>query len=61
MVKYMNKVYQNDKELIELKPIIFGGDPNDTNNKLTVSRKEHIEYVKYWNSIIDNIRKEKII
>ena len=57
----MNKIEQEDKEIIEIKPVIFGGDPNDINNKKIVNRKEHIEYVKYWNSIIREIRNKKII
>jgi hypothetical protein len=44
------------KEIIEIKPIIFGGDPTDPANKMVVSRAQHIELVRYWNGLLRSMR-----
>lgn len=36
-------------ELVEIKPILFGGDPVDPSNKTWLSRTEHIKFVQFWN------------
>ena len=41
-----------DHEIIEIMPIIFGGSPTDKSNKAKINRKQHIDYVKYWNKIV---------
>jgi hypothetical protein len=41
-----------DSEIWEIQPIIAGGDPNDENNKVIVSRRKHIELVRWWNAKI---------
>lgn len=43
-------------EIFEIKPIILGGDPFDLKNKAFLSRKEHIEAVRYWNRVIHEMR-----
>lgn len=40
------------KEIFEIKPIILGGSPTDCANKIILTRREHIEAVRYWNKLI---------
>jgi hypothetical protein len=44
-------------ELVEIKPIILGGDPVDPRNKTWVTRQQHFELVRYWNRVIREFRK----
>ncbi len=44
------------KEVFEIKPVILGGSPTDVQNKTILSRKQHIEAVRYWNRLIREIR-----
>jgi hypothetical protein len=44
------------KEIFEIHPVILGGSPTDPANKVILSRREHIEAVRYWNGIIRQIR-----
>jgi hypothetical protein len=44
------------KEIVEITPIIFGGDPRDDKNKQFLTRDQHVEYVRYWNRIISDLR-----
>jgi len=39
------------KEIHERHPIVFGGDPIDTNNKAYVPTKKYAELVVFWNKI----------
>lgn len=45
-------------QLVEIKPIIVGGDPVDPRNKTWVTRQQHFELVRYWNRIISDLRKQ---
>jgi hypothetical protein len=45
-------------ELVEIKPIIVGGDPTDPKNKTWVTRQQHFELVRFWNRIIRDLRKQ---
>lgn len=38
-------------ELVEITPIIVGGDPCDPENKTWVTRQQHFEMVRYWNRV----------
>jgi hypothetical protein len=33
-----------------IKPIVFGGNPNDSNNIKWISIEEHIQIVRWWNN-----------
>jgi hypothetical protein len=44
------------KEIFEIKPIILGGSPTDSANKIILTRDEHIEAVKYWNKLIMELK-----
>lgn len=46
-------------ELVEIKPIILGGDPTDPQNKTWVTRQQHFEMVRYWNRVISELRTQK--
>lgn len=43
-------------ELIEVTPVILGGDPVDPKNKTWVTRQQHFEAVRYWNRVIRQLR-----
>ncbi|TNY26227.1 hypothetical protein BV497_09845 [Fulvimonas soli] len=45
-------------ELFYITPIILGGNPHDNKNKIWLTRKQHIEAVRYWNGIISNLQKK---
>jgi len=46
-------------ELFDITPLILGGDPNDPNNKAWLTRRQHIEAVRYWNRVIRKLREGK--
>lgn len=52
-----NKDRLPNMELVEIKPLIFGGDPKDPQNKTWLTRQQHIEVVRYWNREIANFKK----
>ena len=43
-------------ELHEIKPIVFGGDPEDPQNKTLLSPPKHAEAVRHWNQIFRDLR-----
>jgi hypothetical protein len=45
-------------EIVEISPVILGGSPTDLQNKCTLTREQHFEYVRYWNKIV-NLRKKE--
>lgn len=45
-------------ELVEIKPVILGGDPIDPKNKTWVTRQQHFEVVRYWNRVISELRQQ---
>lgn len=44
------------KEIFEVQPIILGGSPTDSANKIILTREEHIAAVRYWNKVIHDLR-----
>ena len=42
-------------ELHYIMPLILGGDIFDKDNKIWVSRIQHIQLVRYWNVIIKDM------
>jgi hypothetical protein len=45
-------------ELVEITPVVLGGDPTDPQNKAWVTRQQHVEMARYWNRIISDLRKQ---
>jgi hypothetical protein len=45
------------KEIFEIQPVILGGSPTDPANKTILTRQQHIEAVRYWNTVIRDLRK----
>ncbi|OXI31512.1 hypothetical protein CFB89_18925 [Burkholderia sp. AU16741] len=43
-------------ELFDVKPVIVGGNPNDISNKVWLTRRQHIEAVRYWNRIVRELK-----
>ncbi|WP_192179017.1 SMI1/KNR4 family protein [Mesorhizobium amorphae] len=39
-------------QLAELKPVLLGGDPVDSANKVWLTRDQHFEYVRFWNDVV---------
>jgi hypothetical protein len=46
-------------QLVEIKPVIFGEDPVDPQNKAWVTRQQHFEIVRYWNKVLVDYRKQQ--
>lgn len=44
------------KEIFEITPVILGGSPTDPQNKTVLTRAEHIEAVRFWNKIVQQLR-----
>lgn len=47
------------KEIFEIQPVILGGSLTDPANKTVLTRRQHIEAVRYWNAIIRDLRKQR--
>lgn len=47
-------------ELFHITPIVLGGDPEDPKNRAWLTRRQHIEAVRYWNRIIREHRKDLV-
>ena len=45
-------------EIFEVQPVIVGGSPTDPANKILLSRDQHIEAVRYWNRLINDLRQQ---
>mgnify|MGYP001547799676 CR=1 FL=1 len=58
-MKNAHKSRLKGKEIFEVTPVILGGSPTDPQNKVVLTRAEHIELVIYWNKIISDLRKQK--
>lgn len=48
------------KEIFEIHPVILGGSPNDLQNKALLNRQQHIDAVRYWNSLIRDLRNAQV-
>lgn len=48
------------KEIFEMQPVILGGSPTDPTNKAFLTRQQHIEAVRYWNTVIRDLRKQQL-
>ena len=46
------------KEILEIQPVLLGGKPEDPTNHVLLTRKQHIEAVRYWNRVIRERREE---
>lgn len=45
------------KEIFEIKPVLLGGSPTDLENKVILTRDQHMELVRYWNEVVSDLRK----
>lgn len=55
----MNSSRPVSMELSEITPVILGGSPTDPKNKVWLTRKQHIESVRFWNRKIHEIKQRK--
>jgi hypothetical protein len=37
----------------------LGGSPTDPENKVALTRDQHIEVVRYWNKLVSNLRNQQ--
>lgn len=51
-----SNTYRRGMELVEITPIMVGGDPVDPKNKTWVTRQQHFVMVRYWNRIIAGLQ-----
>jgi hypothetical protein len=49
------------KEIHEIHPIVFGGDPIDPKNKAPLPTKDYAELVVFWNKIWQNRKNQEIV
>jgi cell wall assembly regulator SMI1 len=47
------------KEIFEIQPVLLGGSPTDLENKVVLTRDQHIELVRYWNNVVNDLRKHQ--
>jgi hypothetical protein len=47
------------KEIFEIKPIILGGSATDLENKVVLTRDQHMEAVRYWNKVVSDLRNQQ--
>lgn len=64
MARYSDMRKANSKslagmEIFEITPVILGGSPTDPANKTILTRRQHIEAVRYWNEIVRKLRQSK--
>lgn len=43
-------------EVCDVTPVILGGNPSDPGNKAVLSREQHIQYVRYWNAKLAELK-----
>ena len=43
-------------ELVEITPVILGGSPTDPKNKMWLTRAQHVQYVRFWNTKLAQLR-----
>jgi hypothetical protein len=39
--------------------VLLGGSPTDPENKVILRRDQHMELVRYWNKVVDDLRKHR--
>ena len=44
-------------EVFDVRPVVLGGSAKDPTNKVILTRKQHIEAVRYWNRVIAQMDK----
>jgi cell wall assembly regulator SMI1 len=47
------------KEIFEIKPVLLGGSPTDLENKVILTRDQHMELVRFWNKVVGDLRKQQ--
>jgi hypothetical protein len=56
-VRYNRTKETAGKEIFEIQPVILGGSPTDLDNKVVLSREQHVAAVRFWNRILKERRK----
>jgi hypothetical protein len=47
------------KEIFDIKPVLLGGSPTDLENKVILTREQHMEAVRFWNKVVSDARKAR--
>lgn len=61
MTKNIRKATAQDcagKEIFEIQPVILGGSATDPANKVILTREQHIAVVRYWNTVLRDLREK---
>ena len=45
-----------NKEIFEKHPIVLGGDPSDSNNKVLIDEEQHIDAVVFFNDVVQKVK-----
>jgi cell wall assembly regulator SMI1 len=53
------KVRWPGKEIFEIQPVLLGGSPTDPENKMVLTRDQHMEAVRYWNKAVNALRNQQ--
>lgn len=48
-------------EVFEITPVVLGGRPSDPDNKVLITREQHIKAVNYWNGVIRGLRQVRTL
>ena len=48
------------KEIFQIKPVILGGSPIDPENKVVLTRHQHMEVARYWNKVISDLQAQQV-
>lgn len=46
------------KQIFRITPVLLGGSPTDPANKVFLTREEHIQAVRFWNTVIAQHRSQ---
>jgi hypothetical protein len=39
--------------------VLLGGNPTDPENKMVLTRDQHMEVVRYWNNVVNAVRNQQ--
>jgi len=48
-------------DIFQIKPVILGGHPTDPQNRIALTREQHIAAVRYWNRIIRDLPQSNFV
>ena len=55
-LRVVNEALVSNMEIFEIKPVLLGGSPTESRNKIVLSRADHIKAVCFWNKVVAELR-----